>query len=456
MILFRVLTLSTLVGLLLAPTAWAAPSDFNGDSVSDRTSVSNTPSLTWYLQNGKELVTIASDFGALGDHIAAADYTGDGIAEPAIITENGRWRALIDGQVQGVNFGTSKATYLAGADIDGDGQADAVYHNRQCNSKKVIARGLTKPFRDGARELKIKGGSGRFFTTYADVDGNGRDDFCWLKPEKKRRNFTGKFMMFCKAFASGKRVARFKVGNVRERPLPVASGNGLDWIALPSIQAKKNRVVVTVRNGNGRRVKKIKFPGTGTILIGNFTNGSGQTEQIALGSEGSMSVYDIASNSFTSVPAPAGILFDQVNINRFGNNGDKCVCNTAKLKKGKKGCPNASSGGGGTVSNGSCDVQRGLSDGPLGWLHKPVSESTGSVVNLFSPGDRPQNCQYERKDGSVFTGAYFSGNTNPNRPTWRPNNVTRCSNFPSPLVVACQVGGRKTCWTVPNPCVRYD
>lgn len=104
----------------------------------------------------------------------------------------------------------------------------------------------------------------------------------------------------------------------------------------------------------------------------------------------------------------------------------------------------------------SCQSYRASTDGGMGWLHKPVSDSTGSIVNLFPTQDRPSSCRYEQSNGSLITTGYHSGRGNGNREHIRPANRSRCSSFPSNLVVNCSIGGKRVCYKVPNPCQRYD
>lgn len=104
----------------------------------------------------------------------------------------------------------------------------------------------------------------------------------------------------------------------------------------------------------------------------------------------------------------------------------------------------------------SCQGYRSSSDGGMGWLHKPVSDSTGSIVNLFPTSDRPGACRYERSDGSLITDGRNYGRGNGNREHIRPASGGRCSGFPSNMVLNCSISGKRICYRIPNPCQRYD
>lgn len=104
----------------------------------------------------------------------------------------------------------------------------------------------------------------------------------------------------------------------------------------------------------------------------------------------------------------------------------------------------------------SCSSFRASTDGPMGWLHKPVSDSTRSIVNLFPSSDRPTSCRYERSNGSLITNGYSSGIHNGFRTHIRPQGGGSCSRFPANMVLNCSIGGRRVCYRIPNPCQRYD
>jgi len=106
--------------------------------------------------------------------------------------------------------------------------------------------------------------------------------------------------------------------------------------------------------------------------------------------------------------------------------------------------------------NKKCRVKRRIFDGPGGWLHKPVSDSTGSIVNLFPSNESPSACRYETKTGRVIRQAFSSGRTNGNRETIRPAGGGSCSGFPNNMVVSCKIGRKRHCWKIPDPCNRYD
>jgi len=104
----------------------------------------------------------------------------------------------------------------------------------------------------------------------------------------------------------------------------------------------------------------------------------------------------------------------------------------------------------------SCDVTRASSDGQGGYVHKPVSDSTGSIVNLLPSSDDASSCRYESASGRVVRQAFTSGRTNGFRETWRPVGGGSCTSFPRNMRFSCQIGRRRVCYRIDNPCERDD
>ena len=115
-------------------------------------------------------------------------------------------------------------------------------------------------------------------------------------------------------------------------------------------------------------------------------------------------------------------------------------------------------GGEGTLIPAACGGKvRKNSDGGLGgWLHKPHSDNTGSIVNLFPSEDSPSGCGYYKKSGKKFMDALSTGRANGNRVHVRPVQNLSCSSFPRNMYLACKVNGRRLCYNIPDPCNRYD
>lgn len=426
----------------------AAPTDFDGDGTSDLSSVEIVDdNLRWVFQESEGITsTIDKSFGKPGVHLVPGRYSSSPKSQIGRVNDSGTWFVQFDNGVRKEEFGAEGATYMGGADVDGDGLDDLLFHTNRCTTKDVTVIARTNAFSGNPQDVSITASKGVWKSFYADANGDGADDFCWLQnngtPRKPKKRFTLK----CKDLLSGSEVVSSNVGTVFQTPLPIAqSGGRPDLLAFPRNRKKKTEFLI--KDINGRTVvKNVRFGGVGTLLTGNFTNQSGATEQIGLHRNGSFELFDPESKSRTILAAPEGIPFDELNINSFDDTLQNCQCDTQKVKKTKR-CKGLGKGG--------C-VSRDITDGGGNWLHKPESDNTGNIVNLFNPADRPQNCRYERLDGTLFREAFYTGDSNPNRPTWRPRGGGTCRDFPKPLIVSCVVKGRKNCWRIPDPCQRYD
>lgn len=434
--------------LIFAFNAFAAPGDFSGTGLSNPAVIEAGDNLIWKEFQNNELVIIDSGFGVLGNHLANADYTGDGKTEPAVIDNDGKWTVKTEAGESSFQHTTENALYIAGADFDGDDRADAAISTNSCSKKRSRTEILLNPL-DSTTEISFKTGKGYDFKIFADVNGDGRDDLCFATPVLINRVLQKRFKIICKDVLSGEKIAKLNIGKLFEAPLPLKIKNQPDYFVLSRV--RRGSTIVKIIDSHGKKITKIKFKSKGTLLIGNYLHLDSQ--QIILVGETNSFIYDHKTGLISEVSFPAGIPFDDININIF--NDGKCFCNSGDIIRNNGNCP--IDGNNGNVDLGSvCEVFRDVIDGGYGWLHKPVSESTGSVVNLFPSGERPTACRYERADGSVFQDAFLSSYSNPDRATWRPVNGGRCATFPKPLIVSCALNGKKQCWEVEDPCQRYD
>ena len=444
--IFQVFSLALL--LIFPGSSAAAPTDFDGDGVSDLSAVEiENDNLKWVFQQADGISsTIDKSFGRPGVHLVPGKYSAAPISQIGRVNESGMWFVQFGTRVEREDFGAEGATYMGGADVDGDGLDDLMFHTNRCTTKNVVVTARTKAFSGAPQDLSITGSKGVWKSFYADANGDGTDDFCWLKNNGTPRKPKKRFTLECKDVVTGASIVTSNVGTIFQTPIPIAqSGGRPDLLAFPRNRKKKTEFMIKDIRGK-TLVKNVRFGSVGTLLTGNFTNQSGSTEQIGLHRDNTFELFDPESRSRSIIPAPNGIPFDEVNINVFDQTLNNCQCDTQMVKKRKR-CRGLGKGG--------C-VSRDITDGGGNWLHKPESDNTGNIVNLFNPADRPQNCRYERQDGTLFREAFYTGDSNPNRPTWRPQGGGTCRDFPKPLIVSCVVKGKKNCWRIPDPCQRYD
>lgn len=437
------LVFATLVLACLPSLSFAAPSDFNNDGTSDIAAVAVAEDLSWASRINGVIEIIAPQFGKLGDHLVPGKYSSTS-TQPAVLKSNFNWRVKTETGTKFFTHGEEDVLYLAGADFDGDGFTDAAYTTEHCSRKVSTLKILANPLSENPTEHTITGGRGNSFKVYADVNNDGRDEYCFTKTSKINGAIQQDFDLVCLDSLSGVRVDQFSIGKIFSTPLRQKTATGADNIV--TVNPKTNKVIINIFNVNGKNLKRVVIPGTGIVLVGNFTNTDTATEQIALANGSLAKVYDLDADTITEAIAPNGIHFDELNIVSFKEDqGNNCQCSTRHIKLYGR-CP----------SNTGCAINRDIQDGPNGFLHKPISDTTGSVVNLLPRGEIGDGCRYEDASGQLFRETYFSSIGNGDRAHYRPIGGGSCSGFPAPLTFSCSIDGIRNCWTMPNPCIRYD
>jgi hypothetical protein len=292
---------------------------------------------------------------------------------------------------------------------------------------------------------------------YGDVNGDGTDEFCFLRPRRAGTTFRGTFTAVCKDVVSNNAVATFRVGKVVGEPLPIKQNNGEpDLFAL--VRKTSERTTVIVRNVLGAVVQKVRYDAPTTVVIGNFTNDDASAEQIGFYADSSdeLYVHDLDSETGSTIAAPVGIIVDEINNVHFQSaNSCYCTAKTIRRNNGTCGSPNSGGNSEGVIA-GSCGSFRDITDGSGNFLHKPVADGRNEIVNLFPRSDDPSTCWYENQSNTLIGNAYFTGYSNPDRPTFRPTGGISCGSLPANFIVACNVQGQKYCWQIPDPCTRYD
>jgi hypothetical protein len=429
---------------LLPLSLYSAPTDFNNDGVSDISAVTIGDKLKWESQISGIKETIVSEFGVPGDQLVPGRYVS-GATQPAVLKDTYSWRVYTEAGVKTFKHGEDNALFLAGADFDGDGITDAAYTTEFCSRKVSTAKIITNPLGTAPKSYSRTLGRGNSFKTFADVNNDGKDDICYTKAATVNGKIQSKFNLACYDVISGTKIDQFAIGYVFRTPHRLKTATGADHIV--TLNPSSSKTIVNIFNTNGKKLKRFTFKGKGIILIGNFTKSTTETEQIAYAIGKNAKVYDLTSDTFTDVTAPEGIHFDDINIVDFKDDpGNNCQCSSKHIQLYGR-CP----------SNTGCSINREISDGVShGFLHKPISDTTGSIVELLPKGEIPDSCRYENTAGQLVKETYFSSIGNGDRAHYRPVGGGSCSSFPAPLRFSCSINGIRNCWTIPKPCVRYD
>jgi subtilisin-like proprotein convertase family protein len=178
------------------------PHDFDGDGRTDiAISRNNAGVREWWVQRSSNNTVFAAAFGAGGDQITPADYTGDGLADIAQWRPaTGEWFVLRSENLTfyAVPFGNqSFGDIPAPGDFDGDGKADVTVYRPGAGTWFVLqsSNNLTLfiPF-GNANDLPVTG----------DYDGDGKADAAvyrtngankewWIRRSSNGTNFATQF-----------------------------------------------------------------------------------------------------------------------------------------------------------------------------------------------------------------------------------------------------------------------
>ncbi|MCB0335295.1 MAG: hypothetical protein KDD62_03295, partial [Bdellovibrionales bacterium] len=228
----------------LANSVFAAPNDFDGDGVSDPSVVLNQSSLDWYsIFSGSEQ-SLTKSFGQLGNNLATGHYTGAKTSQPAHVNSSANWFILVGEDRVKIPSGSDQATYMAGADVDGDGKDDLMYYENACQRKKVVVHALLDPLNQTATTVSMTGGEGYNHSFYMDANGDTRDDFCWVTSRKRAGTWSQRFRVFCKDVLSDQRIAHFTLGKIYARPEPLKVPGAADM--LMSYRSLKKKTLVQI------------------------------------------------------------------------------------------------------------------------------------------------------------------------------------------------------------------
>ena len=460
-----------ILSFLISARAFPAPVDFDGDGTSEPSLVVNSllqngsPGLDWLVTSPAGNQIILSGFGQPGVLLAPGHYTQETLTEPGFISSDGTWtvRGNNGSDYQFVH-GEANAAFVIGADIDGNGESDALYYTNACKHRRTMILARLNPVDNFLQLAQLKSGRGKYYIAFGDVDGDGSDEACSLTPGISGGKFTRNFFMVCQDFFSGKVVSRFRVDKVFEPPIPVDTKLGKDVFVFPKHLEKTAQTELIVRSSSGAKLAEITLSGSGPVLVGHYTNSDGDAEQVAVAGEGTLSVWDIGTNVVGIIPVSAGTLFDEYGVERFESDDD-CFCTSRNIGKSKNcrrlfsggtsGGGGSTSGGGGSSGGQGASCPGGSRTPSGGALWKPQSDFAPGPRFVNAPRVVSSSCRYETSDGSVFMQFRSNGFGNPiggvERQHWNPLSEVGCSSYP-PGRIHCN----NSCWSIPSPCTRFE
>ncbi len=162
-------------GSCLTPVrSGATPFDFDGDAKSD-TTIFRPSNGTWFIANSASGGFNIFQFGQSGDKPIAADYDGDGKADPAVFRGGVWWRLKsANNTFDSVSFGLSNDVPAPG-DFDGDGKVDVAVFRPSSGVWHRL-------FSSNGSYSPVQFGLGGDVPMPGDYDGDGKADISVFRP----------------------------------------------------------------------------------------------------------------------------------------------------------------------------------------------------------------------------------------------------------------------------------
>ncbi len=352
----------------------AAANDFNGDGLSDfiLLTINKNGSLSWDgFATSVPSITSLGTLGNVGDHIAVAPWNTSSIPALGVVTKSGSsvsWIVNSNGNLQQLALGSPDSTVIAGADLNGNGVADAIAVTKEGSALTWEVQLDPFSLSPGAR-TSFRFGKSKDIPFFFSL--GGTSDVVGLLRQK------GKFTTLLYRSLDGRVRKRRVLRNVPsgvDRPLPVKATSGKDLLGFSFVRSGETRVKLL--DAAGRSRGSLRFAGTGTLLVGDFVDGFG--EEVALYSEatGTAQVVNPRSKYSATIDIGDGIPVDEININSFQNNSSSPTNSPSSGGDSSSSCPAVS------APAGQCQ-QKSAKDGNEGFLWKPNSDTMFYAVMLM-------------------------------------------------------------------------
>lgn len=449
-----------------SPTrAPAAPLDFDGDGISDLGVFENQGNdgslnqLVYASVLSSDGSTVRVEYGKTDDYPVLGDYTGDGIADYAVVKVNEldlEWfiRDGATGDKTSSIFGTLDDTILGGCDFDGDEIVDKAVINSTSfrfegsSNSEITEVPLTFSFGTVIQSLSC-----------GDIDGNETKELLILLKEKVQASVAGK--------VSHNRKKRRKKRKRTPTPTPSAYEQYVRAVNLAG-DVSVNRSVqdvtgIVVADLNNDGVREIATHAKLTRDISRLKFFSSDTDEPV-----NLDVSNFNDVSVLKLQASDGNVYDglqlltktdEIKVMNFFDLREEPVFIDADREALTHGVISHATG-----SNlpedpeHLCPSVQSASDGNGGFLWKQSDIHASLAVVL--PGEFKQQFSQVRvmKDGEFLAGMYFAGWANPDefglRQHWR-DTVPACS-FPDKSILIATRGDSTYCWQIGDSCERND
>ncbi len=392
--------------------AYAVPNDFDGDGISDVTSVktASAKQLVWSARlSSTQQISELGTLGSSDDMIAMAPWLGVGsqIGVASLNKSTGElvWKILgADGGLLEKTFGQKGDLAVSGGDFNGDGTADAIVV--RLKDGRALWQVLYNPFTDSeSKPTSFAFGQSGDRVFFARADGTAQD---WIgvlgkgagrNSQARMRNLvTGEVRTFT-------RLPPFASTGDRPRPFAVRQSSGQDLVGFNVV--KNGATAVRVFSLSGVEVGNAAFEGDGDAVVGDFNDAPGF--ELSFQSSSEAGVFSPVNGEIRQSVALDGTLVDEINIKTVGG------------FQGAVGGTSPASPTDTTVPGGAVGKCSKVIPMPGSYIYKTrgsdhftdIRRTTiGLILKLGAPGPYPSSCvQVMASNGTVITqlGLYAKG-----------------------------------------------
>jgi len=306
-----------------AATTAASPSDFDGDGKSDFTSVEILPDGALQFRARSLESNTLLDLGSLGtsgNHLSAAKWLEASKTTVGTVAQSGealQWSVQQrSGETTTKPFGRAADTVVSGADLNGNGVADAVVV--RASGRRLSWEVAYDFFSTTPSAIALSFGFSNEIPLF--IRGVGVDALASLSISP-----SGATALRIFNTQTGK-ARRFRLvrAPLASRPHPLLLSATTTGLAYTQTSSTSTNVYYQTLNPS-QVAGEVVINASGTVVVGDFLPSEG--EEVAVHSGTTLFIHDRASNSVVEKQVDSGIAFDEININSFssttppGNNG---------------------------------------------------------------------------------------------------------------------------------------
>lgn len=308
---------------LMARVEAQAPTDFDGDGVSDLTRVSkeSDKSLTWEALLSTDATTLPlGSIGTDGDAPIVASWGSEGPQVGVASVDGGASKitwSILNGSGQTVSrtFGKKGDLVVSGGDFNGDGTPDgAVVRLVRGEAQWDVSYDLFDPASNTPTFDTVTFGQGGDRVFFARIEGGSLDWIGVIRKGRGNRSVARVRNLVTGEVRQYTRLPKFASVGTRPRAFAVRQASGPDLLGFEVMS--DNATTIRVYSLAGDLVGEHRFAGKGQSVVGDFNEGSGF--EVAFQGSRESGVFNPVSGEVRESQFLGGTAVDEINVNVVG------------------------------------------------------------------------------------------------------------------------------------------